>query len=323
MYAWGGDTKDWKGKSKYDFDSARKPYLDKLAADAASKGPRSYSARIDADLKLVDPRGKEISSNSENPLVIAVDVTGSMAAWPGEIFDRLPLLYQTLSQYRKDLEISFVAIGDATCDTYPLQVNDFAKDLALEDKLKALCPEGRGGGHITESYELFAYFLTEHAKIENAKSPFLLIYGDEAFYDKVDPVQVRNYIGDNLEAQLDSKDVWNKLMQKFNVYFLQKPYGTGHDTRTTEEINGIWAGALGKQRIIEVPSPERAVDIGIGLIAKQWGEYGDFTKSLSARHDDKDAALVHKSLRFLDSKKSVASVVSGKAVRKSLKLLDK
>ena len=33
-----------------------------------------------------------------------------MASWPFEIFDRLPLLYNTLSQYREDLEICFAAI---------------------------------------------------------------------------------------------------------------------------------------------------------------------------------------------------------------------
>ena len=36
-----------------------------------------------------------------------------MASWPFEIFDRLPLLFNTLSQYREDLEICFAAIGDA------------------------------------------------------------------------------------------------------------------------------------------------------------------------------------------------------------------
>ena len=46
-------------------------------------------------------------------------MTGSMANWPFEIFDRLPLLYNTLSQYREDLEICFAAIGDAGVDRSP------------------------------------------------------------------------------------------------------------------------------------------------------------------------------------------------------------
>ncbi|MDO8516899.1 MAG: hypothetical protein Q7S33_02130 [Nanoarchaeota archaeon] len=318
MYAWGGSTADWAGKSKYDFGSARARY-DKIAATAAS---RTYTRRNEPDMALVDARGKTLTSESENPLIIAVDVTGSMAEWPAEIFDRLPLLYQTLGKYRPDLDIVFAAIGDATCDSYPLQVNDFAKDTGeLEKKLKALGCEGGGGGHITESYELFGYFMQEHCNTPKAKSPFLLIYGDEAFYDKVDPRQVKHYIGDDLQSPLDTKEVWQNLMQKYNVYYMQKPYGGGYDSSTTQKVKELWGDALGKERIIQLPSMERAVDVAIGLIAKQWGEFSDFKLSMDARHDDpslKDS--VYKSLRHIDADPAPTSVMAktGSVKTKSL-----
>src|SRR5436190_1151633 len=118
MYSWGPDTDDWAKPGAYSFDSARKAAMDadKKAADA--RGGRTYLARSGPDMDLVDPRGKRISSTGTNPIVVAVDVTGSMATWPAEIFDRLPLLYQTLSQYRPDVEVSFVAIGDAHSDKF-------------------------------------------------------------------------------------------------------------------------------------------------------------------------------------------------------------
>ena len=330
MYGWGGSTDGWKGKSRYDYGSARARY-DKLAADVS--GPRVYSFRTEPDMKLVDPLGKIMTSDSENPIIIAVDVTGSMAKWPGEMFDRLPLLYQTLAKYREDLEIVFAAIGDATCDRYPLQVNDFAKGTDLEAKLKALGCEGGGGGHITESYELFGYFLQEHCRITKAKSPFLLIYGDETFYEQVDPRQVKHYIGDELQGPLDSREMWKNLMQRFNLYFLHKPYGNNDSRETTEKIGGLWKSVLGEQRVIELPyeietedkkimpGSWRAVDIGMGLIAKHWGEYKDFTKSLGARHDDDDVKdAVHKSLRHIDDNPLKASVMP-KAKSKATKSL--
>lgn len=325
MYAWGGDTSGWKKPGTYNFDSAKKPYLDKLGKDADKKGPRTYTRRHEPDMKLVDPKGKTIFSESKNPLVVAVDVTGSMASWPGEIFDRLPLLYQTLSQYRDDLEISFAAIGDATCDNYPLQVNEFAKGLDLEDHIKAICPEGGGGGQVSETYELFAYFMDKHCNTPNATSPFLLIYGDEKFYNNVDPKQVEHYLGDKLEGPLKSDNVWKNILQKFNLYLLHKPYG--HDSSIDKEITGHWAKAIGRQRIIELPSYDRAVDVAIGLIAKQWGEYSDFKDSLSARHSKdyvKDA--VYNSLRFVDEDKSMKSVLMDKKTKSktmSLKALVK
>lgn len=322
MYSWGGSTADWKKPGAYKYDSAKSPYLDSLASAASARGPRSYSTGREPDMGLVDPSGKKISSDSKNPLVVAIDVTGSMATWPAEIFDRLPLLYQTLSQYREDLEVCFSAIGDANCDSYPLQVNDFEKGLGLEEKLKALGAEGGGGGQISESYELFAYFMREHCSTPNATSPFLLIYGDEKFYSQVKPEQVNHYIGDNVNGALDSKNLWTSLLQKYEVYFLHKPYGAGNEPDIDRDVVGFWANAIGKQRIIELPSCDRAVDIAMGLVAKSWGEYSDFTRSLDARQPDSEVQdAVHTSLRMIDGDPSSASVVSGrKSARKTKSL---
>jgi hypothetical protein len=323
MYAWGPNTGSWRGKRSYKFDSAKAPYLDKLAADASVRGPRSYLRRGEPDMNLVDPRGKTVSSDSENPLVVGIDVTGSMASWPAEIFDRLPLLYQTLSQYREDLEISFGAIGDAYVDQYPLQVNHFGKGVELEDHIKALAPEGGGGGQIHETYELFAHFMLEHADLPNAKSPFLIIFGDERFYERVDPGQVEHYIGDRLQAPLESEKVWKGLLQKFDLYFLHKPYGNGDSTSIDKEVVDSWGRVIGRQRIIELPSAERAVDVAMGLIARRWGEYGDFTANLNARHDDPLLkASVHRSLRSIDADPSVNSVMSGTARSRKTVALD-
>jgi hypothetical protein len=321
MYAWGDDTSTWRGSKSYDFDSARSPYLDKLKSDADVKGPRSYLSGSKPDMKLVDPKDKCLYTESKNPIVVGVDVTGSMSSWPREIFDRLPLLYQTLSQYRDDVEISFCAIGDATCDNYPLQVNNFGKGVGLEDHLKAIYPEGGGGGHITESYELFGYMMNNKCEMPNATSPFLIMFGDETFYDTINPNQVKHYIGDDLQSIVNSQNMWDGLMQKFNVYMLRKPYS---NPSADEEIKGYWENALGKQRVIELPSAERAVDIALGLIAKTWGEYGDFKDSLDARHDDKSLKeSVYHSLRYVDDKPSDLSVlVKTDSMKKSKSLMD-
>src|SRR5437660_7427249 len=146
MYSWGASTDDWAKPGAYSFDAARKKALDAFAKEAAKKGGRSYLERTEPAHELVNPRGKKLHSTSKNPIVVAVDVTGSMAHWPREIFDRLPLLYQTLSQYRGDVEVAFCAIGDATCDRFPLQATDFASGVALEENLNALFGEGGGGG---------------------------------------------------------------------------------------------------------------------------------------------------------------------------------
>jgi len=286
MYSWGGDTSDWRGKRKYNYDKARNKELDKYSKESRANGPRTYSLNRVPNSELVIAR-KTISSDSQNPIIFGIDVTGSMCEWPGEFFDRAPLLYQTLSQYKPDVEISFGAIGDATCDSHPLQINTFGKELALESHIQAIGCEGGGGGHITESYELFAHFMNTHCSTPNARQPFLFIFGDERFYDKVDPAQAEHYIGGALQQPLDSKQVFRELAQKFNVYLLHKPYGQGQQSAIDDAVISCWTDAIGGQKIIEIPSKERAVDIAMALVARQWGRFDDFKNNLEARQGDK------------------------------------
>ncbi|HEX9925444.1 MAG TPA: hypothetical protein VGD99_22500, partial [Anaerolineae bacterium] len=152
MYSWDEDTSSWYGKSAYSYSARGAAKRTAAAERAKAHGPRTYERKSGPNEKIIDPR-KHIRTESANPLIVAVDVTGSMANWPFEIFDRLPLLYNTLSQYRDDLEICFAAIGDGAVDRWPLQVTTFAGGFDLEQLLGSLFGEG-GGGDAPESYGL-------------------------------------------------------------------------------------------------------------------------------------------------------------------------
>src|ERR1044071_5649730 len=119
MYSWGDDTSDWAKPGTYSYSEKTAKAREDDAKKAKSHGPRAYADRGGRNEQYTSPK-KMIKSASPNPLLVAVDVTGSMQRWPFEIFDRLPLLYQTLQGYRTDLEICFAAIGDATSDRWPL-----------------------------------------------------------------------------------------------------------------------------------------------------------------------------------------------------------
>lgn len=299
MYSWGNDTKDWKSPGAYKYDSARAPYLDKLAADADKNGPRTYTRPNGPDMKLVDPKNKIITTDSENPIVFLVDGTGSMIGWPAEFFDRAPLLYQTLSQYKQDVEIAFGVIGDVNSDKFPYQINNFGKGVTLDDYIKALYPEGLGGGQVSESYELAAYHILNNCNTPKAKSPFLFVFGDEKFYERVTPEQAEHFLGLKLQGEVSSKDVWKALNQKFNLFYLQKPYGHGDDEGTTRDVKKYWADAIGIQHIVDIPSADRAVDVAMAVVARYWGQFGDFSKSMLARQDSKTVGKVVDSIRYI------------------------
>ncbi|HXE71651.1 MAG TPA: hypothetical protein VNO81_03240 [Candidatus Nitrosotenuis sp.] len=293
MYAWGDFMEDWARPGAYRFDSARRAERERDAALAAASGPRTYAVR-GPDEDLIDPR-KRAASQSSNPLIVATDVTGSMRDWPAEIFDRLPLFYQTLSQYRPDLEICFAAIGDAYCDHWPLQVTDFARGFALETRLKALYGEG-GGGDEPESYGLFAWWVDHHVTVSAAEKPFLIVFGDATMHSRVPAAQVRGLLGDEVEQDADSVATWKRVARRWNVWFLRRAGRPG------DRIDRQWGRAVGSQHILHIHDEQRAVDYAMGLIARHWGYFDDFRANMSARQPESRVAELEGRLRALPTR---------------------
>lgn len=308
MYSWSEDTSDWYGKASYSYDSSRgRTAREEAASRAAASGPRTYGGKHAPNMDLVDPR-KRISTKSANPLIVAVDVTGSMANWPFEIFDRLPLLYNTLAQYREDLEICFAAIGDAKADHWPLQATDFAHGYDLEQLLGGLFGEG-GGGDAPESYGLFAWWVENHIEVPNATDPFLIVFGDAPMHKTIPRDQIQKLLGDSDpqdpdgktswtdrilggSSELDSIKTWKRVSQRWNTWFLRRPTG-----RKGDEVDQQWAEAIGDDHIFHIDDEARAIDYALGLIARTWGHFEDFQTNMKARQDEGKVKQVAERIR--------------------------
>jgi len=302
MYSWSDSLEDWALPGAYKFDSAGSSRRKAEARRAESAGPRAYHDRKGPLWKLVDPN-RVRSTSSRNPLVVAVDVTGSMARWPFEIFDRLPLLYNTLSQYREDLEVLFVAIGDARIDQWPLQVTEFAKGYALEQQLKALYGEG-GGGDEPESYGLFAYWMNRMLELQSdpQQKPFLIVFGDAPMHTQVTPEEIRSVLPDDKSQACSALREWQKLTRNWNTWFLRRQ-GSPQDA-----IDKQWKEALGHEQILHIQDEPRAVDMAMGLVARHWGCMSDFKSNMSARQSQsavrKLLQQVERAMSWRDSRAS-------------------
>jgi hypothetical protein len=293
MYSWDDDTSKWYGKAGYVYSPATSSLRATAADRAKDAGPRTYQQRSQPNAKIIDPH-KRIRSESANPLIVAIDVTGSMASWPFEIFDRLPLLFNTLSQYREDLEICFAAIGDAAVDTWPLQVTGFASGFDLEQQLASLYGEG-GGGDAPESYGLFAHWVNTHVEIPNAhEPPFLIVFGDINMHSQVPKAQIEHYLGDTVRKDVDALDAWQQVTAKWNTWFLRRPSGKRGDV-----VDQQWGKAIGEQKIFLIEDEQRAVDYAMGLIARSWGYFGDFQNNMRARQDETKVAQVSKPIEMI------------------------
>lgn len=174
-------------------------------------------------VQVRESRDSDAHPNS-HAVAVLFDVTGSMRGVPRVLQAHLPKLMGLLirKSYLDDPQILIGAIGDATCDTAPLQVGQFESGIEIEEDLGKLYLEGGGGGHITESYELALYFMARHTALDchekRGQRGYLFVIGDEVPYAKVKQQEVGAFIGDALQANIPVKKVVAELRQAYDVY---------------------------------------------------------------------------------------------------------
>jgi len=318
----------WKG---HDFASARKTY-------DAYVG-RSYSDAVSGGKATKDLIPESISTDSTAPIIIVIDETGSMGDWPATIFSKLPYLENEGKEYLgEDFEIAFMAIGDAhNGEKYPLQVRPFAKGLELKDRLKELVIEGQGGSQTYETYELAGLYSLLKVNIPKAIKPILIFIGDESAYDDVDRDQAKELVGVDLEKALPTQALFDKLKEKYSVYLIRKPYGSGYsrsDSNTMSDLDkrivAQWEKLVGVDHIAHLPKAERVVDVIFGIFAKETGRVAYFENELEDRQlkdkdGDKKIDMVYKSLKTIhnitDAKRE-AGKHTGKPVMKRVDPID-
>jgi hypothetical protein len=226
----------------------------------------------------LDPKGvteRESRDSGEHPfstpIAVLFDVTGSMGGVPRMLQTKLPQLLGLLTRkgYATDPHILFGAVGDATCDRVPLQVGQFESDNRMDDDLARIVLEGGGGGQKTESYELAMYFLARHTALDSiakrGRRGYLFLIGDEMPYPRVNPREVRKFIGDDLREPIGTEAMIAELRRSFDVYYLMpSAAGWGGDT----EILTRWRELLGQNVLVlddlDAVCETIAVTVGLG-----------------------------------------------------------
>ena len=229
------------------------------------RGGKSAFAYSDSGARSVHPGldpfdvGKRESRDSdEHPdsLAIAVlfDVTGSMGTVPRALQKKLPRLLGLLKEggYAADPQLMFGAIGDATCDSAPLQVGQFESDNRMDSDLGRILLEGGGGGQKTESYELAMFFMARHTATDcfekRGKRGYLFIIGDEMPYPAVKPREVSSWIGDELPQPVAIRNLIAQLTRRWDTYYIL-PEGACY--AGDGQVLGTWRALLG-QNVIEL-----------------------------------------------------------------------
>lgn len=229
----------------------------------------------------MDPHGikvRESRDSDAHPESHAVgvlfDVTGSMQRVPRILQQHLPKLMGLLIRkgYLNHPQILIGAIGDATCDSAPLQVGQFESGIEIEEDLSRLFLEGGGGGHITESYELAMYFMARHTALDclqkRGRRGYLFLIGDEVPYPRVKRAEVARLLGYKPQADIPVEELLAELKQSYDVYFIL-PQLTAHWNNAM--VYQRWVKLLG-QNVLRLEEPAGICELiasTIGLVEGQ------------------------------------------------------
>ena len=198
----------------------------------------------------LDPNGvtRECLDSEEHPstvpVILALDVTGSMGDAAVEVAKKLNVIITDLYSKMKDVEFMIMGIGDFAYDNCPLQVSQFESDIRIAEQLDKVYFEFGGGGNCFESYTAAWYFGVHHCKLDcwsRGKKGIIITMGDERLNpylpQKGRYTSIKASIGDNIQGDIETKDLYEETIQKYDVYHLNVNHRSNYDA---ENINTSW-----------------------------------------------------------------------------------
>ena len=225
----------------------RKSYVDYATVkgmSVSSKGEISGSYSNQEMFKArtldsaLDPKNaiRECCDTEEHPntipVILALDVTGSMGQAAVEVAKKLNVIMINLYEKVSDVEFLIMGIGDMAYDEYPIQASQFESDIRIAEQLDKIYFEFGGGGNSFESYTVAWYFGSRHTKLDclnRGKKGIIITMGDERLNPYIPKTgrycTLSEVTGDGVQGDIETKDLYKEVSEKFNIYHLDVNHG--------------------------------------------------------------------------------------------------
>ena len=129
-----------------------------VSADGVISGSYSNQDMFKAKTidSALDPKNviRECCDTEEHPntipVILALDVTGSMGNAAVEVAKKLNVIMTKLYEKVTDVEFLIMGIGDLACDTCPIQASQFESDIRIAEQLDKIYFEFGGGAYLIQ-----------------------------------------------------------------------------------------------------------------------------------------------------------------------------
>ncbi len=192
----------------------------------------------------LDPKNvmRECCDSGEHPetipVILALDVTGSMGQAAVEVARQLNVIMTRLYDKVKDVEFMIMGIGDLACDAVPVQISQFEADIRIADQLEKIYFEFGGGGNAYESYTAAWYMAARHTNLDcwkRGKRGILITMGDEPLNPYL-PLNgsrtgLSEVTGDDLQADVETGALYEECRALYDIYHLNVQHRARTDAR--------------------------------------------------------------------------------------------
>lgn len=196
------------------------------------------------------------------PVILALDVTGSMGSAATMCASKLDEIMKELYDKVNDVEFLMMGIGDLACDDAPIQASQFESDIRILDQTTKVYFEGGGGGNSYESYTAAWYFGLHNTKLDcwkRGKKGIIITMGDEPLNPYLPGHRLSEVLGTSTQ-DVDTEILYKEVCEKYDVYHIAITNNSCY-SRYKDEIKDSW-GKLLNQHLITATSDELPKIIG-------------------------------------------------------------
>ena len=157
------------------------------------------------------------------PVILALDVTGSMGSACKRVAQSLNVIMTDLYKKYKDIEFMIMGIGDLSYDDAPIQASQFESDIRIAEQTDKIYFEGGGGGNRYESYTAAWYFGLNNCKLDcwnRGKKGIIITLGDEPLNPYLPKGALKSSLGSPIQEDIDTEQLYQDVIQKYDIYHI-------------------------------------------------------------------------------------------------------
>lgn len=198
------------------------------------------------------------------PVILALDVTGSMGKACDECASALSSIMKELYNRFDDVELMVMGVGDFDAgDLAPLQVSQFESDVRIAEQLDDIWMEHGGGGNRWESYTAPWWYGLYRTRLDcydkQGNKGIIITMGDEPLNPSLPKSKMLEYFGeangeDEGQYSFDTPSLYENASKKFDIYHISvndpvNAYGR-RGTDYTNEVDTSFREVLGQNYFI-------------------------------------------------------------------------